>query len=133
MWGANPLHHLFPMPHKDKATAAAYQRKWQKRPIAKAQRKAYRSANHLKVREQKRIQRAGVTPTRSMPDRCECCGNLPVGKGLTLHLDHDHALKIFRGWLCHYCNAALGMARDNPLILRALAAYLETAWATCPV
>ncbi len=28
-------------------------------------------------------------------------------------LDHDHEKKVFRGWLCHCCNTALGMLGDN--------------------
>jgi len=27
---------------------------------------------------------------------------------------------------CHWCNAALGYARDSPVLLRKLAAYLES-------
>ena len=116
------------MPYKNRADATAYQRKWQRHPSVKARYAGYRQKNKLKIREQKRHQRSGVKPTRPKPDRCEVCGGPPVGKGLTLHLDHDHALGIFRGWLCHFCNCALGMARDNPMILRALASYLENVW-----
>lgn len=39
--------------------------------------------------------------------------------------DHCHASKTFRGWICSRCNSALGFARDDPVILRSLANYLE--------
>jgi hypothetical protein len=52
---------------------------------------------------------------------------------LALVVDHDHECcpgktscgKCVRGLLCHHCNTALGYARNNPTILRALADYLE--------
>ena len=68
--------------------------------------------------------RAGAIATRPEPATCEGCGQPPSGKRPTLHLDHDHATGRFRGWLCRYCNAALGYVRDNPLILQALIEYL---------
>jgi hypothetical protein len=62
-----------------------------------------------------------------------------------LHMDHDHACcgpdggknrtrnacgNCNRGWLCRYCNIALGAAKDDPRRLRALAEYLEAYAAT---
>lgn len=44
-----------------------------------------------------------------------------------LAVDHNHVTKQVRGLLCHRCNAMLGYAIDNPLILRAGADYLERA------
>lgn len=40
-------------------------------------------------------------------------------------LDHDHATGRARGFLCHRCNTALGMVRDDVRILLALAKYLR--------
>jgi hypothetical protein len=57
---------------------------------------------------------------RTRPERCEVCG--AAGR---INFDHDHYTGDFRGWLCHGCNVALGYAKDDPLILRALADYLE--------
>jgi hypothetical protein len=65
------------------------------------------------------------TPTRAEPAFCEvCCG---VNARTGLHLDHDHLTGKFRGWLCVSCNRALGLAKDDPDLLRALAEYLERA------
>jgi hypothetical protein len=43
----------------------------------------------------------------------------------TWHVDHDHKTGKVRGLLCHPCNAALGLVRDDPSILRAMIEYLK--------
>ena len=43
-----------------------------------------------------------------------------------LHLDHCHATGRVRGFLCQPHNMGIGLLDDNPAILRAAAAYLET-------
>ncbi|MDA3624270.1 endonuclease VII domain-containing protein [Saccharopolyspora sp. WRP15-2] len=42
-----------------------------------------------------------------------------------LHIDHDHVTGKVRGVLCQWCNLLLGHAREDPVILRAAASYLE--------
>lgn len=59
--------------------------------------------------------------------RCEICGltateSCPTRKRLSI--DHDHATKLFRGFLCHGCNAGLGGFKDNPALLVAAIRYL---------
>jgi hypothetical protein len=39
--------------------------------------------------------------------------------------DHCHKKNVFRGWVCHKCNTALGHAHDDPKTLRKLADYLD--------
>lgn len=62
----------------------------------------------------------------SAPENCEMCNahenDSPWG---TLTLDHDHETGEFRGWLCGHCNALLGRAEDNLIILRAAIKYLK--------
>lgn len=52
--------------------------------------------------------------------RCVVCGSRS-----RIVYDHSHATGLFRGWLCNACNVALGLVRDDPVRLRALAEYLE--------
>lgn len=61
---------------------------------------------------------------RPRPAVCDACGTMPP-MARALHWDHDHALERFRGWLCHYCNTALGCVRDNPEQLQQLINYLK--------
>lgn len=69
-----------------------------------------------------RYRAAGVDVAQAgpKPENCEVCGMTGV-----ICLDHAHNSKRFRGWLCRHCNTAIGHAKDNPNVLRALAKYLE--------
>lgn len=57
---------------------------------------------------------------------CAVCG-VPGGEARPhrLHVDHDHITGLVRGLLCANCNHALGKLRDDPNLIRALAAYIE--------
>lgn len=50
------------------------------------------------------------------------CATQKRGK---LVVDHCHATGQLRGLICHKCNSALGMAKDDPKILENAAAYLR--------
>lgn len=58
---------------------------------------------------------------------CAICKNPPeqIGRKKNLHMDHDHETDSPRGLLCSHCNVALGLAKEDPKILRAMADYLE--------
>jgi hypothetical protein len=43
----------------------------------------------------------------------------------SVHLDHDHATGVNRQLLCALCNAGLGAFRDDPVLMRAAADYIE--------
>jgi hypothetical protein len=57
--------------------------------------------------------------------KCPICKEPPPPPFKAFDLDHDHETGKVRGLLCRPCNLALGGARDNPTILRALADYIE--------
>ena len=61
---------------------------------------------------------------------CAICGTTDPGRWWCV--DHDHRCcskescgHCVRGMLCNGCNSAIGMAREDPTILRAAADYLE--------
>jgi hypothetical protein len=53
-------------------------------------------------------------------DRCAICGDTAPQ-----HLDHDHETGAIRRLLCQRCNHGLGLFRDDPMLLRAAAEYVE--------
>lgn len=52
---------------------------------------------------------------------CAICGCIPEPPCV----DHDHTTGQVRGILCHSCNMAIGLLKDNPSILTKAAAYLS--------
>lgn len=63
---------------------------------------------------------------QSQGNRCRICGG-EAPKGKRLHLDHSHATGKVRGLLCSRCNHGIGLFRDNPVLCRLAAVYLESA------
>ena len=55
---------------------------------------------------------------------CLLCRVVPA---VGLVVDHCHAIGDFRGLLCHNCNTAIGLAGDDPVLLRKMADYVEAA------
>jgi len=70
----------------------------------------------------------GITPERleemkqEQNGKCALCEKVSE---LALHVDHDHATGKVRALLCGTCNQMLGMAYDQPALLRKAADYLE--------
>jgi len=59
-----------------------------------------------------------------------CCAicSVPAAKGEPLHVDHDHETGAVRGLLCGHCNRAIGLVRDDPVIAKKAAGYLDRHW-----
>lgn len=57
--------------------------------------------------------------------KCGICDTVPTGRQ-RLCVDHDHATGRIRGLLCHRCNTAIGLLRDDPVVLDAAIRYLTT-------
>jgi hypothetical protein len=57
---------------------------------------------------------------------CKICKKPEMGKRLKrLSVDHHHESGKVRGLLCHPCNVAIGLLKDNPENARSAADYLE--------
>jgi hypothetical protein len=89
-----------------------------------------KSCHKRRVADNNRLTRTGVSPAKYaemlflQQGVCAICSNeCPTGKPLSV--DHDHATEEVRGLLCHPCNTAVGLLRDNPELLEAAAAYLR--------
>lgn len=54
--------------------------------------------------------------------QCAICRQIPDG---VLHADHDHTTGKIRSLLCGNCNTGIGMLKDDPVVLRSAANYLE--------
>jgi len=59
--------------------------------------------------------------------KCAICSELPVNNKL-LSVDHCHKTGKVRGLLCHKCNAALGMLREDINIFNSAISYLKQHW-----
>lgn len=57
--------------------------------------------------------------------KCMICGAVENGKRKNFCIDHDHATGKVRGLLCHNCNVAIGLMKDNTDLLKKAAEYLE--------
>ncbi len=57
--------------------------------------------------------------------RCAICGKHEIENKTRLGVDHCHITKRIRGLLCHSCNLAIGMLKDDVNILTNAIAYLR--------
>lgn len=103
---------------KNQAHNTARAKKWRQKNYA---------TNYEYHRRRLRKQRGQLeAPSRSMPEACECCGNLRGwDKWDALQEDHNHATGAFRGWLCRRCNTGIGLLKDNIDLLLKAVAYLR--------
>lgn len=120
------------MPHKDEAERKAYQKRWREQNKAriKERMRLYYLDNkeEMKAAQKERYNlpadraRRGLPePTRSAPERCECCGK----ESNRMALDHCHETNTFRGWLCLRCNTGIGMLGDNLEGIESALTYLK--------
>lgn len=52
---------------------------------------------------------------------CAICAKAPAA-----HVDHDHDSGAVRSLLCFNCNGGLGQFKDDPVLLRVAARYVES-------
>jgi ribosomal protein L34E len=91
-------------------------------------------------REREALRLYGVTPEEyerklaEQDGKCAICRRPPTGRPNgrardvlepSLHRDHDHVTRRFRGLLCSNCNTLIGLAGEDPEILFAAVEYLK--------
>ena len=112
-------------PKKSKKLKASYQG-YQKEYYEKNKDKLNRARRWRRIK-----QKYGLTPKtfyellESQGGCCRVCRGHDPGNKYGWHIDHCHSSNKVRAILCHYCNTALGHAKENPDRLRALADYIE--------
>lgn len=57
--------------------------------------------------------------------KCAICGVHQKDLKKKLSVDHNHGTGKVRGLLCPNCNSAIGMLKDDPLMLKAAIDYLS--------
>jgi len=103
--------------------------------------KDYRSKNREVLRKLKSIaarkRKYNITPDEmygifeKQGKVCAICGrNNPTGRGW--QVDHEHTTGKVRGILCHRCNTAIGMLKDDPNLLQQALDYLRRHDGTLP-
>ena len=70
--------------------------------------------------EQSSLRKELRTSAGTPPKECQCCGS-----EATLFVDHCHDTLDFRGWLCHKCNAGIGLLGDTIEGLENALAYMK--------
>jgi hypothetical protein len=97
---------------------------------------AYNKANPEKHASHSRYARYRKDGIEMSPERFEtmleeqrfscaiCFDPLNISKG-KYGLDHNHKTGEARGILCPTCNKGIGLLKDNPVVLRSAATYLD--------
>jgi hypothetical protein len=60
-------------------------------------------------------------------NHCDCCGRTKqeVGGDRDFCVEHSHESGVVRGYVCHYCNIAIGMLLDDPARAKKVELYLN--------
>lgn len=59
--------------------------------------------------------------------RCAVCEEIIELSGKRTHIDHNHETFEVRGLLCHYCNTAIGLFKENTNTMKNAINYLRSA------
>lgn len=108
----NGKHYQYRIPFWEVRDLREYQKDW------RANHPEYSKTRRQRNRQQRRDyleRKAG----RARPEVCDICGEKAI-----MHFDHDHMTGRFRGWLCRKCNVALGMFKDDAILMKKAAEYI---------
>lgn len=136
------------MPYKDKEARAAYNKDYQlnnKAPI-RERRKQWEKANQdnrrTYAREYKRNNKSrcrgydlkrlyDISPgdydrmLLDQNDSCAICKKHQREFKRALEIDHNHTTEKVRGLLCHCCNTAIGLLKEDDSILQSAIDYVK--------
>lgn len=70
-----------------------------------------------------KLEKQELEAGRKKPKRCEICYEHSI-----INFDHCHNKGFFRGWICRRCNLVLGFVKDDQVLLRNLAQYLDNSY-----
>jgi hypothetical protein len=119
-----------------KICATAYAKEYHRRPEVKKREKAYSKGYHYRPEIKRRQQSYALQRTFGITivdketlfdiqnGSCAICKR-KLNEISKAHIDHDHKTDKIRGLLCHNCNTALGMLRDDTGILYEAIKYLD--------
>lgn len=123
------------MPYADPAMQVECSRRWYEahREERKAAERVRYRAKKPEIVDQQLRRKYGISIAdyeamlEAQGGGCAICSGTSAGrKGHNrMHVDHDHDTGQVRGLLCHHCNTALGLVKDNADTLRRMADYLE--------
>jgi len=105
--------------------------KWQEK--TEYNRRFYQENKHLWLRT--RLKKYGLTEDQyfhlieQQNGKCPVCGDdlvIQPEKGKrSCHIDHCHNSEKVRGLLCHHCNTALGLLKEDINIMKRMINYIE--------
>lgn len=94
--------------------------------------KAYRKSEIGKIKRIKsNLKKYGISIeyynelVKKQKGKCYLCKRLPNSRYNKLYVDHDHKNNKVRKLLCHSCNAALGLFKDDINTLKRAVLYLK--------
>ena len=91
--------------------------------------KSWQDNNRDKVLDQRYKRRYGISYAEykamlsKQKNKCLICNTEDI-----LVVDHNHKTGEVRGLLCHGCNCAIGLLRDDPSVLQSAITYLKVKW-----
>jgi hypothetical protein len=115
----------------------AYQKEWRRRDEAKNPEKWKRHTKNVHFRRQYGITYNDYLALHEKQlGLCAICGNpeklIKQGVKFDLAVDHDHVTGRIRGLLCNNCNRALGLMKDDALVLQSALDYLRRTGVKSP-
>jgi hypothetical protein len=116
---------------KNKIKIREYEKKYNLENREKVRQRGRRhdTKNKLKKKEYRLIKKYGITLNDynslllKQNGCCKICCE-PHKENKTLAVDHCHKTGKVRGLLCHHCNTAIGLLKENPIFLNNAINYL---------